>query len=436
MRLADLTGTRVVVWGAGREGVAARRVLSELPLASLTVVDDRGADGALQGEAARAALDAADVVVKSPGISRYDPRARALVDRGAVLTSGTALWMAEHSDRTIGVTGSKGKSTTSSLISHLLGGLGVPNVLAGNIGVPLLDAPPAQQYVVELSSYQSSDLDVSPRIAVITTLFPDHLDWHGSEQQYYRDKLNIARHDPQAVVYNATNATLRRLIDEQSPQNIRRPACVPDGFHVADGRFRDGGHDLFDRAVLPLLGDHNAANACVALTAVSAAGVDVLGRVDEVAGVLASFRPLAHRLETIAQLDGVAFVDDSLSTTPDAAVAALGAFSDGRVCLLVGGQDRGVDYGILADALAAQADRVVVVGMPDSGARIVARLASIAGLETALATDLDDAVRIATQRLSGTGGTVLLSPAAPSYGVFRNFEDRSAAFAAAVARLR
>jgi UDP-N-acetylmuramoylalanine-D-glutamate ligase len=127
-------------------------------------------------------LVTADVVVRSPGVPSTHPWMKELRSRGVPVTGGSALWMADHATRTIGVTGSKGKSTTSSLISHLLAAVGRPNIFGGNIGVPLLDLPPSELYVLELSSYQTADLTDSPRVAVVTALFPEHLDAHGGEQ--------------------------------------------------------------------------------------------------------------------------------------------------------------------------------------------------------------------------------------------------------------
>src|SRR4051812_49332525 len=224
VRLTDLRGRSVAVWGTGREGRAAVLAVAAHGPSRLIAVDDsanflsvpwEGELAALAplagGEHAFGALVSADVVVRSPGVPQTHPWMAELRGRGVAVTGGSALWMADHAARTIGVTGSKGKSTTSSLISQLLAAVDRPNVFGGNIGVPLLDLPEAALYVLELSSYQCSDLTDSPRVAVVTALFPEHLDAHGGEREYYRDKLNLLRHQPELIVVNGADP---RLSDE------------------------------------------------------------------------------------------------------------------------------------------------------------------------------------------------------------------------------
>jgi UDP-N-acetylmuramoylalanine--D-glutamate ligase len=454
MLLADLSGRRVAIWGLGREGLAAARVLEQAGIDQVVLVDDQGlaADFELPlgwtvagGADTGPALTKSDVVIKSPGISRHDPRVAEIERAGGIVTGSSALWMAGHSDRTIGVTGSKGKSTTTALIHWLLEQLGVPNLLGGNIGIPVLELPDAPLYVMELSSYQSSELDTSPRIVVLTSLFPEHLDWHRSEGQYYADKLNIVRHSPDVVIYNARDARLSALLPAHW---TGRSVAVgtDDGFHL-HSRDDSPGSDVFayrneplaDRSTVQLLGAHNAINVCLALAAISEYGIDCIARRADVATALSSFVALPHRLNVITDPSGLVFVDDSLSTAPDSAIAALDAIGDGPVCLLVGGQDRGLDYSVLKDALRTQNRPVTVIGLPESGARIVAELDDLPNIDCELAPDLLVAVQRARATLtaqsapgSGLVGTVLLSPAAPSYGIYRDSAARSTAFRAAI----
>ncbi|MEO6885127.1 MAG: UDP-N-acetylmuramoyl-L-alanine--D-glutamate ligase [Jatrophihabitantaceae bacterium] len=433
MRLTELAGKAVVVWGYGREGRAAVLALDGVAVKSLAVVDDQGADGALSGADADAALAAADVVVKSPGISRYDARVVALQQAGVRITGGSALWMAAHHDQTVAVTGSKGKSTTATLIHHLARAVGIENSLGGNMGLPLLDLEPAERYVVELSSYQCSELTASPQIAVLTSLFPEHLNWHGSAERYFADKLNLVEHDPNTVVFNALDPTLTLAVAATPTRARSVPVGGPDGPHLSESAFAVGSAELFDRSVSPLRGEHNAINVCLALAAVQALGVDLFSHRDELATGLGSFEPLPHRLGVVPDPAGrLTFVDDSLSTAPQAAVAALSAFPDGSLCLIVGGQDRGVDYAPLHDHLAAAERPVTVIGIPDSGPRILSALDGLPNVHGVLVADLDEAVALARRSLP-SGGTVLLSPAAPSYGIYRDFQARSAAFVAAIA---
>lgn len=449
MRLADLRGRRVVVWGTGREGVAAVRAIAPVQPADLVVIQDRetftahtwtGELASLaplhDGARGRDALARAEVLVRSPGIAQTHPWVREFRARGGTVTGGTALWMAEHAAVCVGITGTKGKSTTASLISILLTAAGRPNLLGGNIGIPALDLPAAPLYVLELSVYQCADLAHSPKVAAVTSLFPEHLDWSGGVEEYFRDKLNLVRHGPQRVVYDAGNPELAARLPDLPLLGAGRPettqvATGPDGqpwFHLA-------GEPLFPRAALRLAGRHNEANLCVALGVLHVLGVDCVDAREELRQAVAGFEPLPHRMDPIEDPSGITFVDDSISTIPQSTVHAIEAFADRPLTVILGGEDRGVDYRPLRDYLARKAVAATIVGVPDSGPRILAELADLPKLSTVMADDLVDAVRLARAR-TPTGGVVLLSPAAPSYGHFDNFEHRSRAFRQAIEHTR
>ena len=445
MRLADLRGRSVAVWGTGREGRAAALAIAPHRPARLLAVDDSANflsvpwEGELAslaplagGDHAFPALVTADVVVRSPGVPQTHPWMRELRERGVTITGGSALWLADHAAQTIGVTGSKGKSTTSSLISHLLAAVGRPNLFGGNIGVPLLDLPPAERYVLELSSYQCADLTDSPRVAVVTALFPEHLDAHGGEREYYRDKLNLLRHSPELIVVNGADDRLRDELRGVLDGNGFPPVPAGAGdsrFRVEDDLVWCGDEPLFPRSVLCLKGAHNGRNLSVALAVLDGLGVDVPAVREELRVALASFEGLPHRLAEIDDPSGLTFVDDTLSTSPYATMYAIDAYPGRPLTVLVGGNDRGVDYSVLRDFLKDR--EVIVIGMPDSGPRILAELTGLPGVRLESADDLPAAVRLA-RKLTPAGGAVLLSPGAPSYGRFRNFEHRSEVFAQAI----
>ena len=445
MRLADLSGRSVAVWGTGREGRAAVIAIAEHRPSRLIAVDDSANflsvpwEGELAAQAPLAggdhafpALVTAEVVVRSPGVPQTHPWMAEIRERGITVTGGSALWMADHASRTIGVTGSKGKSTTSALISHLLAALGRPNVFGGNIGVPLLDLPAAEQYVLELSSYQCADLTDSPRVAVVTSLFPEHLDAHGGEREYYRDKLNLLRHHPEMIVVNGADERLRDEIRGVTDANGFPP--IPAG--AEDSRFRIEGEvvfcsddPLFPRSALRLVGAHNGRNLCVALAVLDGLGHDVVALKDRLAEAVATFEGLPHRLTEIDDPSGLTFVDDTLATSPYSTMHAIEAYAARPLTVLVGGTDRGLDYAPLRAFLADR--ELTVIGLPDSGPRILAELAGLPKIRTENAEDLPAAVRLA-RKLTPPGGVVLLSPAAPSYGRFRNFEHRSEVFAQSI----
>ena len=452
MKLTELRGRRVVVWGTGREAVAAIKAIEPAAPAELVAVQDQetflaastgwaevaGSVPLYTGADAHAAILRAQVLVRSPGVAQTHPWLIEARAAGVRITGGTALWMADNAARTIGVTGSKGKSTTATLIHHLLTAVGRPNVLGGNIGTAALALPESDLYVLELSMYQCADLDDSPRTAVLTSLYPEHLDWSGGEREYYRDKLNLVAHAPERVVFNACDPRLVTELQGFGPDLPVLPVGGADSFHVAGGPhdepwFHLAAEPLFPRAVLPLVGRHNESNLCVALGALHAAGVDCLAQRDALIQGLTSFAPLQHRLTPIEDPSGITFVDDSISTIPESAIHAIEAYAHRPLTVILGGQDRGVDYGPLRDFLLAAGIEATVIGIPDSGPRILQALEDVPTLARMTAEDLVAAVELA-RRHTPPGGVVLLSPAAPSYGRFDNFEHRSRVFAEAIAQ--
>jgi len=364
------------------------------------------------------------VVVRSPGVSTHREELVALRERGVVVTTATGLWLAQCAgERVIGVTGTKGKSTTAALIAHLARAAGQTVALAGNIGVPaldLLDAQPAQVTVLELSSYQIADLEVGPEVAVVTNVYREHTDWHGSEQAYRADKLRLlGLAGVRAAVLNVRDERLAALALDVPVLGYGQP----HGWDVTAAGIAFAGELRLAHGELPLRGEHNALNLCAALTALQAFGVAVppLGE------ALAGFRALPHRLETVCERDGVLWVNDSISTTPESTMAALESFPGREVVLIAGGQDRGQDYAGLARALSASGASVIAI--PTTGTRLLAaaREADVPAARALPAADLCDAVRIAGG-LAQAGTVVLLSPAAPSFDHYRDFEERGERF--------
>jgi len=449
VRISQLEGKRVALWGWGREGRAAFHALHErLPGLSLTLFCPQAEAAAARAESAGAlqvesavtgeALARFDVVVKSPGISPYTPEALQAQARGTQFIGGTSLWFSEHARAdgrlpdTVCVTGTKGKSTTTSLLAHLLRAAGHRTGLAGNIGLPLLevlDPQPAPEYwAVELSSYQTGEVARSgarPDVAVVLNIFPEHLDWHGSEQRYIDDKLALvtAGH-PRVAVLNAADAHLRAL---QLPHSQVVWFNQPAGWHMVGEVVHRGAQPVFDTSDTPLPGRHNRGNLCAVLAALEALGLDAVALAPAVRG----FRPLPNRLQLLGERDGVRWVNDSISTTPHASLAALDCFAGQRIALLVGGHDRGVDWHDFAAHMRDNAP-LEIVTMGANGPRIHALLQPLAdagrfGLHAA--GDLPHAVEQARAALGGQGGVVLLSPGAPSFGAYRDYVARGRHFA-------
>ncbi len=448
MRISQLEGKRVALWGWGREGRAAHHaVRARLPSLPLTLFcnEQEAADAAALGdprlsvetEATAARLSAFEIVIKSPGISPNTPVAMSAAASGTRFIGGTALWFGEHAGddgvvaHTFCVTGTKGKSTTTSLLAHLLRAAGRRTALAGNIGLPmleLLDPQPApDEWVIELSSYQTGDVAASgarPDVAIVLNLFPEHLDWHGSEARYIEDKLKlVTQARPRIAVLNAADPCLAAL---ELPHSDVRWFNRVDGWHLREDDLYRGDVFVMDTRPLPLPGRHNRSNMCAVLTALEARGIDAL----PLAAHAQSFRPLPNRLQTMGARDGITWVNDSISTTPHATLAALECFAGRRIALLVGGHDRGVDWSDFATHMREAAPRAIIT-MGANGPRIHALLAPVAeeaGFRLAGVETLPEAMAAARGVLGGEG-IVLLSPGAPSFGQYRDYVARGRHFA-------
>ncbi|MBQ7413574.1 MAG: UDP-N-acetylmuramoyl-L-alanine--D-glutamate ligase [Alphaproteobacteria bacterium] len=406
---SNLTGKTIGIWGMGREGIAARQALqNHCPDTSVLEISESNLDD----------INRCDILIKSPGVSLYRPEIQTALKQGIIITSGTNLFFANKNPRTrvIAVTGTKGKSTTASLLAHTLKYLGQSVELGGNIGRPLLElADTSADFVVaELSSYQCADLIGRPDIGVLVNLYPEHLQWHGSHERYYSDKIHMITQSCQAVLNDT---------DSQTHQfDISIPTVwfnTPNGIHLEKETFYSGDIPLFSRQKLSLIGTHNAENACAVLTVIQMLGLSPA----DCAEAFHTFQALPHRLQTIGSKDNLTYVDDSISTTPETAVAALKALSHGQpITLIAGGLDRGQDYTILIDYLAANREKIRLITLPDTGKRL-ADQAQNHHIETVRTSDMPTAVSIA-QHITPVGGTILLSPAAPSYNLYPNFEAR------------
>ena len=442
MRAADLGSRRVAVWGLGREGRAAIGFLRKFhPGLPLVVLND-SADGrapAQLGDGIRSAcgpaaiakaLAGTDVIIKSPGVSLYRPEIRHARERGVEITSLLNLWFAEQPDiATICVTGSKGKSTTASLIAHMMASLGRRVALAGNIGVPITEIDPrnAECAVIEMSSYQAADFDGRCDAAVLTSLYPEHIDWHGTVENYFRDKINLIGHGRWRVIDRRASEIVERHAGSSPSQT-----CLfndETGIHVHGIELFDAGKPL-GRLPNPYLArPHNASNLCAALAAGKALDIDP----EAMLAGAREFRGLPHRQQELGEVGNVLFVDDSISTIPESTLAALAVYAGREVTVIVGGYDRGIEYGELVEAALRGAAKAMIC-LGDSGRRIYA-LARAApnrsddpGCAIFRADGMGAAVSLA-RRVTPPGGVVLLSPAAPSYGAYRDYIERGQDFA-------
>src|SRR6516165_3436852 len=440
MRVADLGSRRVAVWGLGREGRAAFEFLRKrYPALRLMLLDDRpeahipqeydNVTSAFGAERIANALREVDVVVKSPGVSLYRDDIQSARNNGVQITSLLNLWFAEDPGvTTIAVTGTKGKSTTASLIAHILTRLGRTVALAGNIGVPVTEIGNVDYAVIEVSSYQAADFHGICDLAVLTSLYPEHTDWHLTVERYVRDKINLLSRSRRRIVNSAAADAVRSIILGSPVRNYL--FNDQNGIHSDDSWIFDGRDRIGIVGNLYLARAHNRSNLCAALAVAKLLDIDLSAALY----ATRDFRGLPHRQQELGQNGGVLFVDDSISTIPESTLAALAVYTGRDITLIVGGYDRGIDYGKLLEAFSTGAAKAVIC-LGDSGRRLydhvrsVSKPAGCLPFPIHLAGSMEDAVSYAT-RVTPPGGVVLLSPAAPSYGHYRNYIERGRDFAA------
>jgi len=416
----------VLLYGAGREAQSTRAFLQarqpDLPV--FITVDSGTAD--ISGTTPIEPAELVDAIahrrfgtiVKSPGVSRYKPVFELAREAGIPVTSNLNLWGATYRlGRTvIAITGTKGKSTTATLVHLMLVKSGVDAGLAGNVGLAPLEAADRNSVVIfELSSYQTADMDFLPDLAAVTNLYPEHVDWHGSVERYYADKLNLIDRDGGFAVALGAAARGNALV-AKAVRDHRRLVRQLDADESA----------AVDAAVARsrLRGAHNLDNARLAAEIALATGATL----DGILAGIAAFAPLPHRLEE-HRFGDIVFVDDSISTTPEATKAALAAYSSRRIALIAGGHEREQVYADLAGRLTG-AGVTTLVCLPVTGTRLAAaaRVAAPA-IEVIEAPDLEHAMAALIERRQRFD-TVILSPGAPSYNQFKNFEERGNRFVA------
>lgn len=421
----------VLLYGAGREARSTRAFIkARSPKTKVFVTVDSGETAIEDAEViAPVDLPAAvaerrfGTIVKSPGVSRYRPIFAVAREAGIAVTSNLNLWAeAYRQGRTvIAITGTKGKSTTATLVHLMLTESGLDAGLAGNVGLAPLEIADMHKIVVfELSSYQTADMAFSPDIAAITNLTPEHTDWHRTVEHYYADKLNLIDRDQPFPVALGAKAIDNELVLEAVRDRSRLipplPPFIEDRITAAVARSR-------------LKGEHNLDNAILAAQVALKAGADL----EAVVRGIQKFEPLPHRLEE-HKFGSTVFVNDSISTTPEATKAALNAYKGRRIALIAGGHERQQDYTELATLLEPSGVTVLVC-LPVTGDRLAtATYAAAPDIEVLEAATLDAAMKALATR-TARFDTVILSPGAPSYGqlesegkVFHNFEERGAAF--------
>ena len=446
----DLAGKRVLVVGLARTGVAAS-LFSTVYGACVTATDEKpeaqlgeaparlrtaGVKLELGGHAPGTFLKQ-DLIVVSPGVPAKLPALEEARARDIPVWSEIELAWRFLRGRLVAITGSNGKTTTTALVAHILKTAGIPALIGGNIGVPLLSlvesSTDATVTVAEISSFQLETIqDFRPETGVLLNLTPDHLDRHASFEDYASAKMRLFENqlERDAAVLNADD-----------PEVTRRMPAGPHIFwfsrrkRVAEGAFLSGDQIILRsegseipvarRSEIALRGEHNVENVLAACAAAYLAGAEPAA----IENGVKTFRAAEHRLEFAAEIAGVQYYDDSKATNVDAARKAIEAFP-GRLIVILGGRDKGSPYATLREPLHARARMAILIG--EAAPKIAAELGGSVSIEQA--GTLDRAVALAAEAAQA-GDVVLLAPACSSFDQFENFEHRGRAFKELVAKV-
>ncbi|MBI4974161.1 UDP-N-acetylmuramoyl-L-alanine--D-glutamate ligase [Candidatus Roizmanbacteria bacterium] len=407
MKIEELNNKKILILGYGKEGQSTEQYFkATLTGSSIEHADKKSGLDYLEHQKDY------DLIIKTPGIPK------ALITQQ--YTTATNIFFANCKGTIIGVTGTKGKSTTSSLIYHILKTGGKQVHLVGNIGNPALSELLKYNgrddiFVMELSSYQLDDIHYSPHISVILNLFPEHMNYHGEIAEYYNAKKNIVKFVKPGdyFIYNPTYINLGQWASDLTCHTV---PFLPHDIPASDDD-------------LTIQGDHNRDNIQAALTVVDLFHISK----DDTITALKTFKPLPHRLQNIGTFHDITFYDDAISTTPESTIAALQTLKDVDT-LFLGGEDRGYDFSALVNIIIKKAIRNIVL-FPNSGEKIRGLLKSQSGYQPQVleTRNMADAVEFAFTHTK-KNSICLLSTASPSYSVWKNFEEKGDLFKLYVSR--
>ena len=425
---------KIAIAGYGLEGESNFRYFSSNTDNLITIADQKtpsrpipsGIDTII-GEDAFQRLEGFDMVVRTAGLA---PRK---IKTDGKIWSATNEFFEKCPAGIIGVTGSKGKGTTASLIASILDAAGKKVWLVGNIGVAVLDIieqiHPNDIIVYELSSFQLWDIEKSPHVAVVLFIEQEHLDVHTDTDEYVLAKTNITKYqnNDDILIYNQSNQFAKSIAEKSTAHLLGYPN--KESAHVNGGYFYYGEQKICSVNSLTIAGKFNQDNACAAIDAVWGITNDS----SVIQKGLNSFSGLPHRLQLVRELDGVKYYDDSFATIPGAAIAAISAF-DGPKVVILGGSSKGSNFTNLGLELAKQDVKAILIGNESENIANSCKEAGYNNYEIMEYISMDEVVRRA-QSLSAPGGFVLLSPACASFDNFKNYSDRGDKFSAAVNRL-
>ena len=441
MLLAELEKRSILILGFGTEGqatyeflrkrwpskplsIADRQEVQEFPTDTLARIQhDKDLRLKFGSDYLNSLNQQCEVIIKTPGIPASLDAIVQARKAGCLLTSHSQIFLSNYPrEKVIGVTGTKGKSTTSSLIHHILQSAEIPAVLVGNIGQPplsVVDQVSRETYFVhEFSSHQLAEIETSPHISVLLNIVPEHLDYYATFEEYVAAKENITRFQtPDDFLVFAADYPIPSAIAGRSRASLRpfkiseRPDGVPDA------------------GELPLPGKFNLQNIIASIVVAELVGVQPMA----IRKAIANFKALPHRLEHVGIYKGISFFDDSIATIPDATLAALDALGPDVQTLILGGHERNLDFKQLGVQLPSNIKTIIL--FPTTGVRIwkaIETYSTTAVLPAAFfVRDMEQAVKIAFDS-TDKGKICLLSPASPSFGTFKDYRERGDLFKAFV----
>ena len=414
--LKNLKNKKIAIWGYGVEAKATAAYLIKnnlefTVLCKLTEVDERFT--CMTDSITTQILNTFDVVIKSPGISAYDPMVK---ETTAYVTSSTALWFAnEKKTQVIAVSGTKGKSTTVSLLAHILAYCGKTVNLVGNIGQPLISADSnVDTIILEASSFQIYDGNIQADIALITNLYAEHIDWHRGKDNYFTDKLKLLSLATIKII-NAKNSLLTERVDPKKVTYFN----VVNGYHVEDSKLMFKKEEVLNLSQISLIGQHNLENIGATLTVCQQLNLDITYCIE----AIKTFKPLAHRLQDLGKIGLHYAINDSIATTPIATIAALQTVDRSKTTLLLGGYDRGHDWSDFVKSLIDYPPNLLILSGQNAAAIKQLLELNEASFDYLVCDNLQQAITLA-QKKSNAGDTLLLSPGAPSFDQFDSYIAR------------
>lgn len=391
------------------------------------------------GEYNLSRLNGFDIIFRSPSVLPTREELVTAANKGAIITSEIEMVLKLAPCKIIGVTGTEGKTTTTSIIYEILKSSGKNCFLGGNIGKPIFteikNMKPEDIVVLELSSFQLMGMEVSPDISVVTNMYPDHLNIHSSYEEYQQAKKNIFLHQNEngVVILNYDNEITRKFADEvksnlvffSSLENLENGYVYDRKDETIKSYVNGKSKNILKKQEIKLRGIHNYENICAALAA-TAPIVDEKSQIK----AIKEFNGVEHRLEFVRELNGVKYYNDSIGTSPASTIAGLNAF-DENIILLAGGSDKGLDYTEIGETIAKKVRVLLLTGPTAEKIENATKLAmSKSGKETVEiihCKDLQEAVSMANEKAK-SGEIVLMSPASASFDAFKNFIERGIKF--------